>query len=140
MISVLARGKVAANITKDATPIIVSQHSLCLAFHQHKVSHKEVVLFDNFSEPTQTEVLLFNTRTSSLVRSELSGECYRLQVQSETELCDELTLGPRLRQRGEQRGDTRDSGASCWLLAASISPLLAAGSLIEELCLVQQIG
>ena len=45
MISVLARGKVATNITKDATPIIVSQHSLCLAFHQHKVSHIEVVLF-----------------------------------------------------------------------------------------------
>ena len=100
IISVLARGKVATNITKDATPIIVSQHSLCLAFHPHKVSQLVVVLFDNFSEPTQTEVLLF------------PGECCRLQVQSETELCDELTPAPRLRQRGEQRGDTRDSGAS----------------------------
>ena len=108
IISVLARGKVATNITKDATPIIVSQHSLCLAFHQHKVSQLVVVLFDNFSEPTQTEVLLFNTRTSSLARSELSGECYRLQVQSETELCDELTPAPRLRQqRRAARGHSR---------------------------------
>ena len=100
IISVLARGKVAANITKDATPILTQLGIGCgFAFHQHKVSQLVVVLFDNFSEPTQTEVVLFNTRTSSLVRSELAGECYRLQVQSETELCDELTPAPRLRQQ-----------------------------------------